>query len=113
MKGTNSCRTKLAPKKQRQLFLAKVADLLLDLGATPGDYDFALQTKVGLLKLHPSENMADGLGTVFSRFDDPKAATELVGCNPWSGKWNHHYFSGWSVDSAILDLAYELKRVLP
>ncbi len=48
--------TKLAPEKQRQQFLTKVAALLLDLGATPGDYDFALQTKAGLLKLHPTEN---------------------------------------------------------
>lgn len=106
-------RNKLAPKKQRQLFLAKVATLLLDLGATPSDYDFALQTKVGLLKLHPSENHCEGLGTVFTRFNDPKAATELTGCNPYSGKWNHFYFSGWTVDSAMENLALHLRRLLP
>ena len=106
-------RNKLAPKKQRQLFLAKVAALLLDLGATPSDYDFALQTKVGLLKLHPSENHCEGLGTVFARFESPQAARELVCCNPYSGKWNHHFFAGWDVESALNELAYQLKKVLP
>ena len=71
-------KTKLAPKKQRQQFLTKVVALLLDLGATPGDYDFALQTKAGLLKLHPTENQVEGLGTVFTRFEDPNAAREFV-----------------------------------
>jgi hypothetical protein len=104
-------KTKLAPKKQRQQFLAKVAALLLDLGATPGDYDFALQTKAGLLKLHPSENMAEGLGTVFTRFDDPQAARQLVNCNPFSGKWNHFYFSE-SLDAALEDIAFQLAKVL-
>ena len=106
-------RNKLAPKKQRQLFLAKVAALLLDLGATPSDYDFALPTRVGLLKLHPSENMTEGLGTVFTRFDDPKAATELVPSNPYSGKWNFHFFNGWSVESALEEFTLQLAKVLP
>lgn len=104
-------RTRLAPKKQRQQFLSRVTALLLDLGATPGDYDFAIQTKVGLLKIHPTENVATGLGTVFTRFEDPEAAKELVCCNPYSGKWNHLYFSE-SVDAALEDLAFQLNKVL-
>jgi hypothetical protein len=105
-------RTKLAPKKQRQMFLAKATAMLLDLGAEPGDFDFTLQTKAGLLKLHPTENQADGLGTVFSRFEDPKAARELVDCNRYSGKWNHHFFAGWTMEGAIQELAFQLKKVL-
>jgi len=106
-------KTKLVPKKQRQQFIAKVTALLIDVGATPGDFDFALQTKAGLLKLFLSENHAVGLGTVFGRFDDPQAAKQLVACNPHSGKWNFHYFDGWCVESAILDFAYQLQKVLP
>jgi len=105
-------RTKLAPKKQRQQFIAKVAALLMDLGAMPGEYDFALQTKAGLLKLHPTENQVEGLGTVFTRFDDPHTARQLVDCNPFSGKWNFHFFSGWNVDSALEELRYQLRKVL-
>ncbi len=106
-------RTQLAPKKQRQQFIAKVAALLIDLGATPEDFDFILQTKAGLLKLHPTENQCEGLGTVFGRFDDPKAGRELVYCNQCSGKWNHHFFAGWDVESALNELAFQLAKVLP
>jgi hypothetical protein len=105
-------KTKLAPKKQRQRFIAKVTALLLDLGAEPRDYEFALNTKAGLLKLHPTENHVEGLGTVFTRFEDPQAARKLVGCNPYSGKWNHHFIAGWSVESALEELAYQLRKVL-
>jgi hypothetical protein len=55
---------------------------------------------------------ADGLGTVFTRFDDPKTARQLVDCNRFSGKWNHHYFDGWTVETAINDLSVWLKKVL-
>ena len=105
-------RTKLAPKKQRQQFLTKVAALLLDLGAEPRDFDFVLNTKAGLLKLHPTENQVEGLGTVFTRFDDPQSARQLVACNPHSGKWNFHFFSGWSVESALQEIAFQLSKVL-
>lgn len=105
-------KTKVVPKKQRQRFVTKVAAMLLDLGAEPRDFEFALQTKVGLLKLHPSEDHVGGLGTIFTRFDDPQAAKELVNCNPFSGKWNFHFFAGWSVEAAIEELACQLKTVL-
>ena len=105
-------RTKLAPKKQRQQFLSKVTALLLDVGAEPRDYEFALQTKAGLLRIFPTENMTEGLGTVFTRFEDPQAARQLVGCNPHSGKWNFHFFNGWSIESALNELAFQLRRVL-
>lgn len=81
-------------KKQRQLFLAKVNELLLSLGATQNGDEFVLQTKAGKLKLFPHTSETAELGTVFGRFDDPKAALKLVPCNPYSGKWNHHFFDG-------------------
>ena len=102
-------RTKLAPKKLRQQFLTKVVTMLLNLGAKPGDFDFALQTKVGLLRIYPTENHVEGLGTVFSRFDNPKAARELVGCHP-SGRWNFYCFG--SVEEALEELAFQLAKVL-
>ncbi len=98
---------------QRQLFLAKAKALLLDLGAEPQGDDFTLQTKAGPLRLHPSDDEGEEVGTVFSRFDDPQAARLLVDCNRFSGKWNHHYFNGWTVDTAIADLSAQLRRVTP
>ena len=109
-------RTKLAPKKQRQLFVAKVIQLLLDAGAKPDGgevYPLTLQTKAGRLELFVTENMTEGLGTMYACFDDPQAARQLVDCNPFCGKWNFHFFAGWDVDSALNELAYQLKKVLP
>jgi hypothetical protein len=98
---------------QRQLFLAKAKALLLHLGAVQQRDDFILQTRVGPLRLHPSDDESEEVGTVFSRFDDPQAARQLVDCNRFSGKWNHHYFNGWTVETAIADLSAQLRRVTP
>jgi hypothetical protein len=103
-------------KTQRQQFLKKVTQLLLSLGAKQDGseaYRFTLQTKAGLLRLHPDENQTIGLGTLFTRFDDPEAARQIVDCNQFSGKWNFHYFDGWDVDTAITDLSYWLGKVIP
>jgi hypothetical protein len=99
-------------KRERQRFVKEAKALLLSLGADPKGDDFVLQTKAGTLTLHATENRLDGVGTVFTRFDDPKAARQFVDCNPFSGKWNHHYFDGWTVESALSDLKYQLGKVL-
>lgn len=52
----------------------------------------------------------DSLGAVFTRFDDHTAAYQVVDCNPYSGKWNHHYF-GRSAADALADLARQLAKV--
>jgi len=97
--------------KQKQ-FLDRVAALLLDMGAEQDKDRFTLQTKVGRLNVHPSEEHT-GLGTVYARFDDPKAAWELVDCNRYSGKWNFHFFDGWTVEKAIAELSFWLRRMMP
>jgi hypothetical protein len=51
-------------------------------------------------------------GTVFTCFDDPAAARQLVDCNRFSGKWNHHYFDGWDTKTALADLSIQLEKVL-
>ena len=101
-------------KKERQRFVKQAVQLLLSLGAKQDGseaYRFTLQTKAGCLHLHPDENRTGGPGTLFTRFDDPQAARQLVDCNQFSGKWNHHYFDGWDVDTAIADLTYWLNKV--
>lgn len=100
-------------KKDRERFVRKVTELLLSLGAEQDGDRFTLETKVGRLALHPTENVTEGPGTVFSRFDDVQAARTLVDCNKFSGKWNFHYFSGWTVETAIADFEFQLKKVLP
>ena len=113
MKETKLCpKRNLPPRRLAKQFIAKVTALLLDLGAEPRDFDFLLTTKAGPLRIYPAENLAVGLGSVFARFDDPQAAGQFVACNPFSGKWNHHFFDGWSVESAIMELAFQLRKVL-
>ena len=103
-------------KKERQRFVKQAVQLLLSLGAKQDGsetYRFTLQTKAGVLRLHPDENRTSGPGTVFTRFDDPQAARQIVDCNKFSGKWNHHYFDPWDVETAIADLSYWLSKVIP
>ena len=102
-------------KKDRERFVKMATQLLLDLGAKQDGgmgYPFTLETKVGLLRLHVTENTTSGPGTVFTRFDDPKAARQFTDCNAHSGKWNHHYFDG-TVEAAIENLTFWLRKVLP
>ena len=99
-------------KRERQRFVKEASALLLSLGAIKQGEDFVLQTKAGRLTLHPEEDRLDGLGTVYAVFDDPKAARQLVDCNRFCGKWNQHYFRDWTVETAIYDLGYQLKKVL-
>jgi len=102
-------------KKDREQFVKQATQLLLDLGATQeegGAYSFSLQTKAGRLRIQVTENTTKGPGSVFTRFDDPKAAKELVDCNAATGKWNHYFFEG-TVEAAIDNLSFWLKKVMP
>ena len=102
-------------KQERQQFITKVTQLLLDLGAKQDGgevYPLTLQTKAGRLLLHVDGDQRDGLGTIYACFDDPQAARQLVDCNRFSGKWNHHFFDGWTVETALHDLSVQLRRVL-
>ena len=92
---------------EAQKRFAKAVTKLLDgLGARPGRfYDLELDTPAGLLHISVNGNW------VATRFDDValgRAFTESCGrtCNPYSGKWNFHFFDG---TAASLDS----KRVLP
>ena len=105
----------LTKKRQRQVFLDHATKLLLDLGAQQDGgetYRYTLATKAGRLLLHPDVDQREGPGTVFTCFDDPKAAREFVDCNKFSGKWNFHYFDGWTVEAAIKDFSARLRLVL-
>jgi hypothetical protein len=102
-------------KRDRQLFVRRCHDLIARLGGirTDGFYQWELPTRYGQLGLSVTENTTSGPGTVFTRFDDPKAAHPHTNCNPYSGKWNHHYFGDWTVDDALAEFECRLQSVLP
>jgi hypothetical protein len=99
-------------RKPHQQFIQKAKALLLSLGAKQHDNDFVLQTKAGRLTLRLVSTDTTGLGSVFARFDDPQRAGRMVNCNRLSGRWNHHYVDGWTVETAIDGLSSRLKMVL-
>ena len=104
-------------KQDRQRFVREANKLIESLGATrdceyrSGDY-WRLDTICGPLWLLVDDDQPTGIGAVYTHFGEPKEALPLTDCNPHSGKWNHHYSDNWhSVDNAIKDLTYELRRI--
>lgn len=79
-------------------------------------WQLALQTRVGLLTV----SYHRGDFSLYGRFEDPKAATEALGnsfgrgeVNPYSGKWNHHYWDWTDASIAANACINAISRVLP
>ena len=98
---------------EKELFIAKIAELLIGLGAEQQGGEFVLKTNVGRLILRVEPNKGEGLGTVVGHFDDRAAAKERVPCSPFDGTWLNHYFAGWTVEAALSHFLSELRMVLP
>ena len=87
----------MSTKPERERFAREAEKTLRDYGAVvtelhrPGEYSLLTQ-RFGRLKLwlFPGSDRRI-LGQVFGRFVEPDRA-EALHCNPFSGKWNHHYF---------------------
>jgi hypothetical protein len=75
-------------------------------------YIFRLETRYGSLELTVASNCIGGPGTVFTRFDEPQRASPSLDCNPYSGKWNHHYFDSWSVEEAVKNFKWHINSIL-
>jgi hypothetical protein len=124
-------KTKKKKKPAADALRNAVIEHITGLGARPGKdipfgimqlpYEFVLETKFGLLGIHPYEDW------VACRFDDVGRAKagffELYGdgfrdyINPHSGKWNHWY-NGWRDEpdglTYALDLfSSQLRKVMP
>ncbi len=104
-------------KADRERFVAGANAIIASLGAVLSDpakesYHWILATKFGGLRLTVTENHSQGPGAVFCRFDQPAVASQLVGCNQYSGKWNHYWCDG-TVDNALNELEQTLTSVMP
>ncbi len=108
-----------ATKKTKRAFQDGARKILESLGATlaPGEFPlhgWRLETRFGGLGLTIDPGFSgSGPGTVFTRFDDPARARKGVSCNQYTGKWNHHYFTGVTLETALEDLEGQLCSVLP
>ena len=109
----------MASKAQQKKFNKSVEKAILELGGTLKEElgflkRFSLQTKAGNLEISLHEAEASKLFTIFSRFDDPKLANEVLSTsnksnlNNFSGKWNFHYLGAQSCLDVFL---FSLKEI--
>ncbi len=103
-------------QRDRNRWAKQANELIESLGAEPVDdhYPWRLKTKAGMLSLRVEANALrnNGPGTVFTRFDSPSDAEQVVDCNPFSGKWNHHYFDMWTGPQALENLKLLLENIV-
>lgn len=120
---------KLSTKAQRREFYETVCSRLLELGAVVRREDtlgpeFAIETELGELWIWPDKaDIESGLmlGSIFCRFQEPDRACERLnprrelggGVNPYSGKWNHYYSHGTSVEYSLDVFFSQLTALLP
>jgi hypothetical protein len=100
--------------KDRAKLIQRLERLLAALNAAPTPYQcyaFTLDTPLGELGV-TFDNGAGKLFSIFCRFAKPKlAAQRFPGeVNSTSGKWNHHYGKGYTVESIVSVFAAELAR---
>jgi hypothetical protein len=94
-------------------FNERFREWLKALGAKPGQYhEFDLDTKFGQLGITPYGDW------VACRFEDVERAKAglphrfgVDRLNPFSGKWNHHYFD-WPLNEAFADFVREINDIL-
>lgn len=102
--------------KAQEQFKAAVTTYLESIRVRPSQfYDLELDTPAGLLRISVYDDW------VATRFDDVargKVFAAACGrpCNPFTGKWNFHYFNGTieslNPDAVILDLSFYLDWLL-
>jgi hypothetical protein len=108
--------------KDREAFALRVREVIRQAGGQDAaDDDTGLyplviaDTVCGPLYLHVADAGSHGLGFVAGRFIYPDRAVAVLGAaavNQYSGKWNHHYWGTATVDAAVADFEWSLKRVL-
>ena len=105
-----------AKLKLQEQFRQDVIDAITASGGVPcegGCYDWTMPTRYGTLGLSVSKFPTEfGVGTVFTRFENHELAEPHTGCSHYSGKWNFHYLDVWTPDTAVLDLEWQLRKVL-
>lgn len=99
-------------------FVKEARELIIRLGGQPSAdlRDYCLLTRYGELRLSVYDHVGSrvsGPGWVAACFENTKQSfADDLQVNTYSGKWNHHYFAPWTVDEALADLEWQLKRVL-
>lgn len=98
-------------------FIHIVVEGLIERGAVRTDtsYGLLLQTPLGPLHLAARANALEGPGTVYARFEKVQLAAKFIGAsdmNPYSGKWNHHFWREMTPEKAAAYFFHQLNRVM-
>lgn len=109
-------------KKDKQAFIRLAGAMFERLGARLmselshedqwAGYEHFLVTKAGVLYLRIENDTSFALGTIFGRFSHPSLAKQFVDCNPYSGKWNFHFFADWTPESAVESVEHNLSEMV-
>jgi len=101
---------KAATKKDYEEASKKIEDVLIDIGAVQDDNQrWSVDTLAGPLSIRIDADSSSKVFTVFSKFDDPNAATKLgLDNNPYSGKWNFHGFDPLDTASNFINQLYSI-----
>ena len=126
-------RTTKKTRAARTAFVQALVGKVIDLGGRGAYADIGfelfdgpvwegtLATLPGELKISIYPNGIDTNASAMCRFTGdltlvagflPMVFGQPDAVNPYSGKWNHHYFGDWSPDTAAFDLERQLRKVL-
>ena len=105
-----------APASMRAAERDRLGALLVQYLATVGVEEddgtshltFRLETSVGPLTVSYDLQF----GNIFTHFEDPKRASKIVDCNPFSGKWNFHFDRETTADQAYEHFRSLLERLV-
>lgn len=114
----NPARRPRFSKKRNEQFAKALRKVLVDAGAKKyliSSIDMGhmlLPTKAGALIVRAEANATQPGAAVFGWFEDVEVASKLgLDSNPYTGKWNHYYFTD-DVESGVRSLRHELSKVL-
>lgn len=105
-------------------FNNRVAKYLETVGTRLGESDintpkFSLKTKAGelLITLDTTKDFngrsSKSVISLYGRFSDPNRGKSFVDCNPFSGKWNWHWYAHDNTVEYFLDnVIYDINKVL-
>ncbi len=108
--------------KSSERFMSLIKVELQRLGAVdtghPCMYPWSIETRAGSLLIHPYADEIDFW--IACRFEDVSRAREVLGVkpyqvsgrlNPYSGKWNFHYYVG-AAEAEVADFVRQLEVIL-
>lgn len=106
-----------AKLKRFTQFHSKVSAWIESIGGVrnPDDslHDFTVATKAGSYHCSPDCHCeGDGYGDLMGRFDSVDLARQFVDCNPYSGKWNHHFFGDWTMETIMPELKHQFRNIV-